>query len=138
MDDFSKFMHACAGLLPDMVRLRRLDATGPSHHSISPTAVTAWRCRLLCGPQVRAVPQWVDDPGVQKSLYANVMANEDLQALLLAGHNVVAELEEGQLEAAEQPLAASRFAAPLLVREVEGHRGRERRMALHCAGPACR
>ncbi|GIL50672.1 hypothetical protein Vafri_6796 [Volvox africanus] len=65
INDFSKFLHACAGLLPDMVR---------------------------------AVPQWVDDEAVQKSLYANVMANDELQALLLAGHNVVAELEEGVLE----------------------------------------
>ncbi|GIM04827.1 hypothetical protein Vretimale_9326 [Volvox reticuliferus] len=65
INDFSKFLHACAGLLPDMVR---------------------------------AVPQWIDDEAVQKSLYANVMANEELQALLLAGHNVVAELEEGVLE----------------------------------------
>ncbi|GLI60748.1 hypothetical protein VaNZ11_002977 [Volvox africanus] len=65
INDFSKFLHACAGLLPDMVR---------------------------------AVPQWIDDEAVQKSLYANVMANDELQALLLAGHNVVAELEEGVLE----------------------------------------
>ncbi|KAG2487916.1 hypothetical protein HYH03_013496 [Edaphochlamys debaryana] len=76
MDDFSKFLHACAGLLPDLVR---------------------------------AVPQWVDDEAVQKSLYANVAANEDLQALLRAGHNVVAELEEGVLDQAahEQRQAAA-------------------------------
>lgn len=43
--DFSKFLHACAGLMPDLVR---------------------------------AVPAWVDDPAVQKSLYANVLANQDL------------------------------------------------------------
>ncbi|GFR44817.1 hypothetical protein Agub_g6154, partial [Astrephomene gubernaculifera] len=72
ISDFSKFLHACAGLLPDMVR---------------------------------AVPQWIDDEAVQKSLYANVVANEDLQALLLSGHNVVAELEEGTLE---QTAAAAR------------------------------
>lgn len=52
MNDFSKFLHACAGLLPDMVR---------------------------------AVPQWIDDESIQKSLYANVMANEELQARARAG-----------------------------------------------------
>ncbi len=49
MNDFSKFLHSCAGLLPDLVR---------------------------------AVPQWVDDPEVQRSLYANVVANEDLQVCI--------------------------------------------------------
>ncbi|EFJ45121.1 hypothetical protein VOLCADRAFT_94637, partial [Volvox carteri f. nagariensis] len=90
MNDFSKFLHACAGLLPDMVR---------------------------------AVPQWIDDEVIQKSLYANVMANEELQtlsplrplaprALLLAGHNVVAEMEEGVREQTAAGAAAAVYVPP--------------------------